>query len=59
VNKNVPVHLMVPVDINLAVTDLGASFTGLMDVLDPLYCLLDPKAVDSQNVSICEKAKTP
>ena len=59
VDKTVPVHLMVPVDINLSVTDLGAPFTGLMDVLEPLYCLLDPKAVDAQGVSICEKARTP
>lgn len=59
VDKMVPVHLVVPVDINLSITDLGAPFTGLMDVLEPLYCLLDPKAVDSQGVLICEKAKTP
>lgn len=59
VDKQVPVHLLVPVDINLALTDLGIPFTGLMDVLEPMYCLLDPKAVDSNNVSICEKAKTP
>jgi hypothetical protein len=59
VNKNVPVTLQVPVDINLAQTDLGASFTGLMDVLEPLYCLLDPNAVDGNKISICEKAKTP
>jgi hypothetical protein len=59
VDKRVPVHLTVPVDINLALTDLGVPFTGLMDVLEPLYCLLDPQAVDSQGVLICEKAKTP
>lgn len=59
VDKRVPVVLNVPVDINLANTDLGAPFTGLMDVLEPLYCLLDPAAVDSLGVSICEKAKLP
>lgn len=59
VDKMVPVHLMVPVDIDLAVSDLGVPFTGLMDVLEPLYCMLAPKAVDAQGVSICEKAKTP
>ena len=48
VDKKVPVHLMVPVNINLALTDLGVPFTGLMDVLEPLYCLLDPEAVDAQ-----------
>lgn len=59
VNKMVPVSLNVPVDIDLAKSDLGVPFTGLMDVLEPLYCLLDPEALDSNNVLICEKAKTP
>lgn len=59
VNKQVPVSLLVPVDIPLASSDLGPAFTGLMDVLEPLYCLLDPNAVDSLGVSVCEKAKTP
>lgn len=59
VDKKVPVHLMVPVNIDLAVSDLGVPFTGLMDVLEPLYCLLDPEAVDSKGVLVCEKAKTP
>ncbi len=59
VSQRVPVTLQVPVDIALAQTDLGPPFLGLMDVLEPLYCLLDKNAVDSQGVSICEKAKTP
>ncbi|GIK10150.1 MAG: hypothetical protein JETCAE02_27810 [Anaerolineaceae bacterium] len=59
VDKMVPVAMQVPVDIDLAQTELGASFTGLMDVLEPLYCLLDARAVDRNNVSICEKAKFP
>ena len=59
VNKTVPVSLQVPVDIDLATTELGASFTGLMDVLEPIYCLLDPNAVDRNGISICEKAKFP
>jgi hypothetical protein len=59
VDKRVPVTLQVPVDINLATSDLGPAFTGLMDVLEPLYCLLDSKAVDSAGVLICEKAKIP
>ncbi len=59
VNKSVPVQLLVPVDINLATSELGIPFTGLMDVLEPLYCLLDPFAVDSQGMLICEKAATP
>ncbi len=59
VNKMVPITLQVPVDIDLATTELGASFTGLMDVLEPLYCLLSPDAVDKNGISICEKAKFP
>jgi hypothetical protein len=59
VNKSVPVHLLVPVDIDLATSELGVPFTGLMDVLEPLYCMLDPLAVDSQGRLICDKARTP
>lgn len=59
VSRNVPVSLQVPVDIDLGQTDLGASFTGLMDVLEPLYCLLDPNAVDSKGALVCAKAETP
>ena len=59
VSRNVPVHLSVPVNIDLATSELGVPFTGLMDVLEPLYCLLDPLAVDAQGLLICEKAKTP
>jgi hypothetical protein len=55
----VPVHLLVPVDIDLATSELGVPFTGLMDVLEPLYCMLDPLAVDSQGMLICDKARTP
>ncbi len=59
VDKTVSVSLQVPVDIPLASSDLGPAFTGLMDVLEPLYCLLDPGAVDANQFSICEKAKIP
>ena len=59
VNKTITVTLQVPVDIDLATTDLGASFTGLMDVLEPIYCLLDPNSVDKNGILICEKAKFP
>jgi hypothetical protein len=59
VNRNVPVHLLVPVDIELATSELGVPFTGLMDVLEPLYCMLNPLAVDARGMLICEKARTP
>jgi len=59
VDKKVPVSLQVPVDIVLSQTDLGAAFTGLMDALEPLYCMLEPLATDKAHVLICEKAKTP
>jgi len=53
VDKQVPVSLIVPVDIPLNTTDLHIPFTGLQDVIRPLYCLLDPKAVDANGISIC------
>jgi len=59
VETTIPVSLNVDVDIPLDQTDLHEPFTGLQDVLEPVYCLLDPQAVDSNGISICEKAKTP
>ncbi len=59
VETTIPVSLTVDVDIPLAETDLHQPFTGLQEVLDPVYCLLDPQAVDSNGISICEKAKMP
>lgn len=59
VETTIPVTLDVGVDIPLAQTDLGDPFLGLQDTLEPLYCLLDPTAVDSDGILICEKAKTP
>lgn len=58
VETEIPVSLNVDVDIPLAQTDLGETFLGLQDSLEPLYCLLDKNAVDSRGVLICEKAKT-
>jgi hypothetical protein len=59
VETTIPISLNVNVDIPLVDTDLNVPFTGLQDVIAPLYCLLDPKAVDSDGILICEKAKTP
>lgn len=53
VDKQVPVSLIVPIDIPLNQTDLHNPFVGLQDVIRPLYCLLDPKAVDLNGLSIC------
>ncbi len=53
VDKQVPVSLIVPVDIPLNQTDLHNPFVGLQDVIRPLYCLLDPKAVGADGLPIC------
>lgn len=59
VETAIPVALNVDVDIPLAQTDLAVPFLGLQDTLEPLYCLLDPTAVDSKGTLICAKAETP
>ena len=53
VDQQVPVTLNVPVDIALKDTDLNEPFVGLQDVIAPLYCLLDPLAVDMDGQPIC------
>ena len=53
VDTTVPVHLDVPVDIALNQTDLHEPFTGLQDVLRPLYCLVDPNALSIYKLPIC------
>ena len=59
VDKQVPVNLVVPVDIALNQTDLHEPFVGLQSVVQPLYCLLDPKATSPQGVMLCTPTSTP
>jgi hypothetical protein len=53
VNSTIPVHLEAPVNIPLAQTELHEPFTGLQDVLRPLYCLVEPNALTLDGLPIC------
>ena len=54
VDQQVPVTLNVPVDIKLKDTQLNDPFVGLQEVIKPLYCLLEPTAVNMDGNSICQ-----
>ena len=55
VNEMVPVNLNVAVDIPLEETELHEPFVGLKDVVQPLYCLVAPRASSIiDGASICE-----
>lgn len=54
VDQQVPVTLNVPVNIPLRDTQLNDPFVGLQNVIKPLYCLLDPEAVNMDGESICQ-----
>ena len=53
VDQQVPVTLNVPVDIALKDTDLHDPFTGLQQVIQPLYCFVAPQAANLDGQSIC------
>lgn len=54
VDQQVPVTLNVPVNIPLKDTQLRDPFVGLQNVIKPLYCFLDPQAVNMDNQFICQ-----
>ncbi|MBI3168180.1 MAG: hypothetical protein HYZ22_06875 [Chloroflexi bacterium] len=54
VDQQVPVTLNVPVNIPLKETQLNDPFVGLQNVIKPLYCLLDPQAVNIDKQPICQ-----
>jgi hypothetical protein len=54
VDQQVPVTLNVPVDIPLRETQLNDPFVGLQNVIKPLYCLLEPEAVNIDGNPICQ-----
>ena len=54
VDTTVPVTLNVPVDIPLVQTQLHEPFTGLQDVLRPIYCLIDVNAINLNGEPICK-----
>jgi hypothetical protein len=53
VDQQVPVTLNVPVNIPLKDTQLNEPFVGLQNVIKPLYCLLEPQAVNMDGAPIC------
>lgn len=54
VDQQVPVTINVPVNIPLRDTQLNDPFVGLQLVIKPLYCLLEPTAVNIDGNPICE-----
>jgi len=62
VQTTVLVDLQVPVNIELAsasssdpaIANLHTAFLGLQDTIGPLYCLLDPAAVDYRARPLCD-----
>lgn len=54
VDTQVPVVLDVPVNIPLSQTQLNEPFVGLQEVIKPLYCFLEPTAVNLDNQPICQ-----
>jgi hypothetical protein len=59
VDKTVPVSLIVPIDIALRDTDLHTPFLGLQQVIQPLYCLLDPQATSNAGLLLCPPPSSP
>lgn len=54
VDTTVPVTLNVPVDIAMSETDLHQPFSDLQKVVQPIYCLLDPAALNLDGQPICK-----
>jgi hypothetical protein len=54
VDQQVPVTINVPVNIPLKDTQLNDPFVGLQNVIKPLYCLLEPEAVNIDGNPICQ-----
>ncbi|MDO8754552.1 MAG: hypothetical protein Q7J80_11710 [Anaerolineales bacterium] len=54
VDTTVPVTLNVPVDIPMDKTQLHEPFTGLQEVLKPIYCLIKSNAVNLNGEPICK-----
>lgn len=53
VQATIPVHLEVPVDIPMAKTELHEPFVGLQKVVQPWYCMVEPRAFDLNGQAIC------
>jgi hypothetical protein len=54
VDQTVPVALNVEVDIPLEQTQLHEPFTGLQEVVEPFYCMVNPAAINLSGQPVCE-----
>ena len=54
VQTTIPVHLDVPVNIPMADTELHEPFVGLQQVVEPIYCFVDPNALNLNGQLICQ-----
>ena len=54
VQTSIPIHLDVPVVIPMTETELHEPFVGLQDVVQPIYCLVDPNATGLDTQLICQ-----
>lgn len=53
VQTTVDIDRQLLVDIPLASTDLSEPFQGLQDTIEPIYCLLEPNALDMSGNLVC------
>jgi hypothetical protein len=53
VQTTIPVHLDVPVNIPMEETELHEPFVGLQEVVEPIYCFVDPNALNLEGQLIC------
>ena len=53
VQTSIPVHLDVPVVIPMTDTELHEPFVGLQDVVQPIFCLVNPNATNLDAQLIC------
>jgi hypothetical protein len=53
VQDSFPIDLVVPIEIPMSSTELHEPFSGLQDVVRPLYCLVEPNATSLDEQPIC------
>ncbi|GAB4504370.1 MAG: hypothetical protein Fur0043_13640 [Anaerolineales bacterium] len=53
VQTTVDIDRQLPVDIPIASTELSTHFQGLQDTIKPIYCLLEPNALDLNGNLVC------
>ncbi|MFZ5818372.1 MAG: hypothetical protein ACOYYJ_00590 [Chloroflexota bacterium] len=53
VQTTVDIDRQLTVDIPIASTELSAHFQGLQDTIEPIYCLIEPNALDLTGNLVC------